>query len=111
MGKQRDDIRVQTLPNVSQRGFVRPVRYRALHKRARFGHKYEGTFSNRRISAFALEHGEWWTFLANRRFRGAAAQSLRRIGTPQALEALKTIASRGPAGARAAARAQLAGMD
>jgi HEAT repeat protein len=55
----------------------------------------------------ALNRGQWWTPFANRRFRSAAAQSLRRIGTPEALEALREASSKGSFGVRAAARAEL----
>lgn len=56
----------------------------------------------------ALHRGQWWTPFANRRFRSAAAASLKRIGTPAALDALKDASSRGPAGVRSIARAELA---
>ena len=55
----------------------------------------------------ALHRGQWWTPFANRRFRSAAAQSLKRIGTPAALDALRDASNRGPAGVRSAARAEL----
>jgi hypothetical protein len=55
----------------------------------------------------ALYRGHWWTPLANRRFRTAAAQSLRKIGTPDALAALRDASARGAFGVRAAARAEL----
>jgi hypothetical protein len=55
----------------------------------------------------ALHDGTWWAPMANRRFRAAAARSLRRIGTPEALDALRTASSRGGAGVRAVARAEL----
>jgi HEAT repeat protein len=57
---------------------------------------------------FALAQGDWSTPLLNRRFRASAAQSLVRIGTPEALDALREAAARGSRGARAAARAELA---
>jgi HEAT repeat protein len=56
----------------------------------------------------ALEQGHWLTPRLNRRIRAAAAQSLRRIGTPAALEALREASTRGPRGARSAARVELA---
>jgi hypothetical protein len=55
---------------------------------------------------FALRQGEWWAPLRTRRFRAAAAAALRRVGSPQALDALES-ASKGPRGVRAAARAEL----
>ena len=55
----------------------------------------------------ALHRGRWWTPFANRRFRGAAAQSLKRIGTPSALDALRSASNRGAPGVRSAARAEL----
>jgi HEAT repeat protein len=57
---------------------------------------------------FALNQGDWYAPLRTRRLRTAAAASLRRIGTPAALDALRAAAARGPRGARAAARAELA---
>ncbi|MBA2302615.1 MAG: HEAT repeat domain-containing protein [Acidobacteria bacterium] len=56
----------------------------------------------------ALHRGDWWAPLLTRKARAAAAGSLRRIGTPQAVDVLKTAAATGSRGARAAARAQLA---
>jgi HEAT repeat protein len=56
----------------------------------------------------ALHRGQWWTPFANRRFRSAAAGSLRRIGSPAALDALRDASNRGAAGVRAVARAELA---
>jgi HEAT repeat protein len=38
---------------------------------------------------FALHQGDFWSPLATRRLRSAAAQALRRIGTPAALEVLR----------------------
>ena len=55
----------------------------------------------------ALHAGPWWTPTTNRRYRGAAAHSLARIGTPAALDALRDAAKHGPRGVRAAARAEL----
>jgi hypothetical protein len=57
----------------------------------------------------ALHTGRWWTILANRKYGGAAAHALRRIGTDDALHALREASVRGAPGARAAARAELAG--
>jgi hypothetical protein len=56
---------------------------------------------------FALHQGDFWSPLATRRLRSAAAQALRRIGTPAALEVLREASSRGPRGVRAAARTEL----
>ena len=56
---------------------------------------------------FALHQGDFWSPLATRRLRSAAAQALRRIGTPAALEVLREASSSGPRGVRAAARTEL----
>lgn len=56
---------------------------------------------------FALYQGDWRAPLATRRLRAAAAQALRRIGTPPALDVLRDAAHRGPRGVRRAARAGL----
>jgi hypothetical protein len=61
--------------------------------------------------AVALNRGPWWTPFANRRHRRAAAQSLRRIGTPEALDALRHASRSGALGVRAAARAELARVE
>jgi hypothetical protein len=58
--------------------------------------------------AGALNRGDLWAPMRTRKARAAAAASLRRIGTPQAIEALQSAARRGSRGTRAAARAQLA---
>lgn len=55
----------------------------------------------------ALHRGEWWAPLRTRRSRSAAAASLRRIGTPQAVDVLQTASASGSRGTRSAARAQL----
>jgi len=57
----------------------------------------------------ALRNGEWWAPMRTRRARAAAAASLKRIGTPAALDALQQAARRGSRGTRAAARAHLSG--
>ena len=57
----------------------------------------------------ALRGGEWWAPMRTRRARSAAAASLKRIGTPAALDALQEAARRGSRGTRAAARAHLTG--
>jgi hypothetical protein len=59
----------------------------------------------------ALNRGQWWSPFANRRHRRAAAQSLRRIGTPEALDALRDASRSGALGVRAAARAELARIE
>lgn len=56
--------------------------------------------------AAALERGSWRAPLQTRRIRAAAAAALRRLGSSQALGALKQAAG-GRGGARAAARAEL----
>jgi HEAT repeat protein len=60
---------------------------------------------------FALHDGDWWTPLRTRRARSAAAASLRRIGTPAALDVLRAASTRGTFGVRAAARAELARLS
>jgi hypothetical protein len=57
----------------------------------------------------AMHTGHWLTFFANRKYGGAAAHALRRIGTVGAIDALREAAANGAPGARAAARAELAG--
>jgi len=59
----------------------------------------------------ALNRGQWWSPFANRRHRSAAAQSLRRIGSPEALDTLRDASRRGALGVRAAARAELARVE
>ncbi len=59
----------------------------------------------------ALNRGQWWSPFANRRHRSAAAQSLRRIGTPEALDTLRDASRSGALGVRAAARAELARVE
>jgi hypothetical protein len=56
----------------------------------------------------ALYRGEWWAPLRTRTARAAAAASLRKIGTPQALDVLKAAAAHGNRGTRAAAREGMA---
>jgi HEAT repeat protein len=54
-----------------------------------------------------LQHGELWAPIRTRRLRASAATSLRAIGTPEAIDALREMSDRGPRGARAAAKEQL----
>ena len=56
---------------------------------------------------FALHEGDIWSPMATRRLRAAAAQALRRLGTPAALEALREASERGSRGVRSAARSEL----
>lgn len=56
---------------------------------------------------YALHGGSWWTPVRTRRIRAAAADALRKIGTPAAVEVLRDAASRGSRGVRGAARAAL----
>jgi hypothetical protein len=58
----------------------------------------------------ALHQGDFWSPFATRRLRGKAAASLRRIGTPEALDVLRGASKRGSRGVRSAARAALAGL-
>jgi HEAT repeat protein len=60
---------------------------------------------------FALHEGDWWAPVRTRRARMAAASSLRRIGTPAAVDVLRAASSRGARGVRAAARGQLARLS
>jgi hypothetical protein len=55
----------------------------------------------------ALYEGTWWSPGPTKRLRAAAAQALRRIGTPAALETLRQASENGPRGVRAAARAEV----
>lgn len=59
----------------------------------------------------ALHRGEFWAPVRTRKARSAAAASLRRIGTPQALDVLKAAARTGSRGTRSAARAQIGGLE
>ncbi|CAN5658033.1 hypothetical protein BH23ACI1_BH23ACI1_00990 [soil metagenome] len=60
---------------------------------------------------FALYEGGWRAPLRTRRARGAAAASLRRIGTSAALDVLRTASTQGTFGVRAAARGELARLE
>jgi hypothetical protein len=55
-----------------------------------------------------LHTGQWWTPLANRTYRGAAAHALGRIGSAGALDVLRDASRNGAFGVRSAARAELA---
>jgi hypothetical protein len=55
----------------------------------------------------ALHEGDFWAPMATRRFRAAAAQALRRLGTPAALDVLREASSTGSRGVRSAARSEL----
>jgi hypothetical protein len=56
----------------------------------------------------ALYRGEWWAPGRTRKMRDAAATSLARIGTAEAVSVLEEAASDGPRGVRAIAKANLA---
>ncbi len=56
----------------------------------------------------AFSAAQWWAPIRTRRRRAAVAGALRRIGTPEAIDALRAAAAAGPRGVRLAARAQLA---
>jgi HEAT repeat protein len=60
---------------------------------------------------FALDQGSWWSPLRTRRRRAAAAAALRKIGSPPAIDALRAASTRGPRGARAIARSELARLE
>jgi hypothetical protein len=59
----------------------------------------------------ALHRGDFWAPGRTRKARSAAAASLRRIGTPQAIDALQTAARTGSRGTRAAARANIGSLQ
>jgi HEAT repeat protein len=56
----------------------------------------------------ALYDGDWWAPGATKRLRTTAAQSLRKIGTPEALTVLNDAAEHGSRGVKAIAKAELA---
>jgi hypothetical protein len=58
----------------------------------------------------AFKHGQWWAPVRTRRQRTAVAVALRKIGTPEAIDALRAAAAHGSRGVRAAARSQLDGL-
>ncbi len=60
---------------------------------------------------YALFQGDWWAPFQTRRLRAAAAQALRKVGTPAAIDVLRECSTRGPRGVRAAARAELARLS
>jgi hypothetical protein len=55
----------------------------------------------------ALHQGHWWTPLANRKYRGAAAHALAKIGSAGAMDVLRDASTNGALGVRAAARGEL----
>jgi HEAT repeat protein len=57
---------------------------------------------------YALHQGDWWAPFETRRLRSAAAQGLRRIGTPASIEVLRQCSQSGPRGVRSAAKSELA---
>lgn len=59
----------------------------------------------------ALQRGDWWAPLRTRRWRAAAAAALRRIGTPEAIDVLRSASTGGSRGIRAAARGALAQLS
>ena len=59
----------------------------------------------------ALGVANWWAPLRARRARTAAAAALRKIGSAEALDALRRAAATGKRGTRAAARAELAHLQ
>jgi hypothetical protein len=60
---------------------------------------------------FALHQGDWKAPFETRRLRAAAAQALRKVGTPAAIDVLRDCSTRGPRGVRAAARTELARLS
>jgi HEAT repeat protein len=65
----------------------------------------------REALAFALRQGEWWAPFRTRALKTRAATALRRIGTPDAIQALREAANDGPRSTRRAARVALTGME
>jgi HEAT repeat protein len=59
----------------------------------------------------ALHHSDWWAPGRTRRARGAAAAALRKIGSPAALDVLRTAAKTGSRGVRTAARSELTHVE
>jgi len=63
----------------------------------------------------ALKHslfeGAWWRPFQTRRIRASVAEALRKIGTPDAVEALRDASVNGPRGVRAAATSALARLN
>jgi HEAT repeat protein len=55
-----------------------------------------------------LHRGDWWAPFRTATIRQAAAASLRRLGTPEALAVLESAAATGSRGVRKVARAQMA---
>jgi HEAT repeat protein len=55
----------------------------------------------------ALHNGDWMAPFSTRRIRAAAAQALRKIGTADAVAALREASTKGTRGVRSAARAEL----
>ncbi len=73
-----------------------------------------GTFGDTTaVDALELALGviDWWAPLRARRARTAAAGALRKIGSAEAVDALRRAASSGRRGTRAAARAELAHLE
>jgi HEAT repeat protein len=60
-----------------------------------------------RALADAMTRGEWWAPFRTAAIRRLLAGALRKIGSAEALDALRHAADHGPRGARAAAREQL----
>jgi hypothetical protein len=59
----------------------------------------------------ALYEGAWWRPIQTRRIRASIADSLRKIGTPAAVEALQEASATGPRGVRGAAKSALARLN
>ncbi len=115
-GRTKETLRNEVLANKDERAaplycyVVKHVKPRALPKLYSTAIEVLGTSKlPEAVDALktALQQGELWAPLRTRRLRAAAATSLRAIGTPQALDALREASEHGPRGARAAAKAQL----
>ena len=93
------------LPRIDRTGF-KALYLAAIERLGAIG-------GNDSVDALAqvLLDGAWWPPFQDRRHQPAAAEALRRIGTPNALDALRRAASIGPRTARKAARAELARLE
>jgi HEAT repeat protein len=93
------------LPRIDRLGF-KPLYMAAIERLGAIG----GNDSVDTLGKVLLD-GSWWPPFQDRRHQPAAAEALRRIGTPNALDALRRAASIGPRTARKAARAELSRLE
>jgi hypothetical protein len=87
------------LSHVDHRGELQPIYLRAIEALGAL-RAPQGVAALRE----ALYRGEWWAPRRTALLRGAAAASLARIGTQEAVEVLEEAASAGPRGVRSAVR-------